>query len=103
MLPADCRQPVEVERQGATLNDGIVKMERQVSIRGETDIIAARQAAREMASALGFGPVDQSRITTAVSELARNVVRYATDGWGEVLIRQIPSSPRSWLGTKRGL
>jgi len=36
--------------------------------------------------------VDQSRIATAVSELARNVVRYATDGRGEMLLRVLPAT-----------
>lgn len=62
-------------------------------ISGEDDIVAARRQAREMARALGFGAVDQSRIATAVSELARNVTRYATDGRGEARIRTLPPSP----------
>jgi serine/threonine-protein kinase RsbT len=33
--------------------------------------------------------VDQSRIATAVSELTRNIVRYASGGRGEVVIREI--------------
>ena len=68
--------------------------ELRLAIRGEDDIVAARQRAREVARALGFGAVDQSRIATAVSELARNVVRYATDGAGEVVIAPVPASPR---------
>src|SRR5215203_1935669 len=63
-------------------------------IASEDGIVAARQLARDTARALGFGLVDQSRIATAVSELARNVVRYATDGRGEVLIRPLPSSEK---------
>ncbi len=58
----------------------------RVPIAGEDDIVAARQAAREAAKRLGFGVVNQSRIATAVSELARNVVRYATGGRGIVTI-----------------
>jgi serine/threonine-protein kinase RsbT len=61
----------------------------RVAVAGEGDIIAARQTARELAKALGFRAIDQSRITTAVSELARNVVRYATDGRGEVTLRPL--------------
>src|SRR4051812_7944777 len=63
-------------------------------IRDEADIINARQRAREVAKRLGFGAVDQSRIATAVSELARNVVRYAIDGRGEVTIRELPDDVR---------
>ena len=65
--------------------------ELQLPIAGEQDIVAARQAAREMAKRLGFGMVDQSRIATAVSELTRNIVRYATDGRGRVVIREVAS------------
>lgn len=61
----------------------------RVSVAAEEDIVAARQRARELARGLGFGLVDQSRIATAVSELTRNVVRYAIDGRGEVVIRRL--------------
>lgn len=64
----------------------------RLPILGEDDIVLSRQRAREVARQLGFGAVDQSRIATAVSELTRNVVRYATDGRGEVTIRAITSS-----------
>jgi serine/threonine-protein kinase RsbT len=60
-----------------------------IVIGGEDGIVTARQQARILARELGFGMVDQSRIATAVSELARNVVRYATDGQGEVVIREL--------------
>jgi serine/threonine-protein kinase RsbT len=66
-------------------------VELRVAIQGEDGIVAARQRAREVARELGFGIVDQSRIATAVSELARNVVRYATNGVGESVIRGIQS------------
>ena len=68
--------------------------EERLVIRDEADIISARQRAREVAKALGFGAVDQSRIATAVSELTRNVVRYATDGRGEMLLRTHVQSGR---------
>ena len=64
--------------------------EERLPITGEADIVRARQRARDRARALGFGAVDQSRIATAVSELARNVVRYATGGRGEAVIRTLP-------------
>jgi serine/threonine-protein kinase RsbT len=65
-----------------------------VPVTGEEGIVAARQQAREAAKELGFGLVDQSRIATAVSELARNVVRYATGSRGEVLIRMLAPSEK---------
>ena len=66
--------------------------EERLPITGEADIVRARQRARDRARALGFGAVDQSRIATAVSELARNVVRYATGGRGEAVIRTLPGT-----------
>jgi serine/threonine-protein kinase RsbT len=66
--------------------------EARMRILREDDIVLSRQHARDAARQLGFGAVDQSRIATAVSELARNVVRYATAGQGEVLIRETTSS-----------
>lgn len=70
----------------------------RLPIAGEIDIVAARQEARLVSKRLGFGLVDQSRIATAVSELTRNVVRYATNGRGEVVIRElVEPSARSGL------
>jgi serine/threonine-protein kinase RsbT len=71
-----------------------VDVEIALRIVGEDDIVAARRQARDMAKRLGFGAVDQSRIATAVSELARNVTRYATGGCGEARIRALPLSQR---------
>jgi signal transduction histidine kinase/ActR/RegA family two-component response regulator len=49
-------------------------------IASELDIVGARQRARQIAAMCGFGPQDQTRIATAVSELARNVYNYAGSG-----------------------
>ncbi|WP_047981049.1 anti-sigma regulatory factor [Ornithinibacillus contaminans] len=51
-----------------------------VTIYKEWDIVAARQMGREIAKNIGFGTVDQARITTAISELARNIYLYAGKG-----------------------
>jgi serine/threonine-protein kinase RsbT len=61
--------------------------ESYVKIRSEWDIVGARQLGRDMAKELGFGTVDQARITTAISEMARNIYLYA--GQGEIRIEQI--------------
>ena len=63
----------------------------RIDISSERDIVSARQLARSNAQVLGFGAVDQSRIATAVSELARNVVRYATEGKGWITVRTVDS------------
>ncbi|MCT2534965.1 anti-sigma regulatory factor [Aquibacillus koreensis] len=51
-----------------------------VKIQKEWDIVGARQLGRERAKAIGFGTVDQARIATAISELARNIYLYAKTG-----------------------
>ena len=58
-----------------------------VPIRSENDIVAARRMVREVAQGLGFGLTDVTRIVTATSELARNIVLYAGSGvmhWREL-------------------
>ncbi|MCF3944652.1 anti-sigma regulatory factor [Oceanobacillus alkalisoli] len=51
-----------------------------VNINKEWDIVGARQLGREMAKEIGFSTVDQARIATAISELARNIYLYAEQG-----------------------
>lgn len=58
-----------------------------VEIYTEWDIVAARQLGRNEAKKAGFGTVDQARITTAISELARNIYLYA--GKGEIEIKSL--------------
>jgi serine/threonine-protein kinase RsbT len=51
-----------------------------VPINCVADIVQARRRVRELGAALGFGYADQTRLATAVAELARNVVDYAGAG-----------------------
>ncbi|WP_245618233.1 sigma-70 family RNA polymerase sigma factor [Knoellia aerolata] len=51
-----------------------------VPIGADPDIVAARQAARELASRAGFTGTDLTMLATAVSEVARNIVRFASSG-----------------------
>ena len=53
-----------------------------VPVRVEEDVVLARQRMREIGAALGFDAQQQTRMATAVSEVARNAFRYA--GGGEV-------------------
>ena len=55
-------------------------------IKTEYDIVKVRQIVRQCAKNNGMGIVEQTRITTAVSELFRNMYNYA--GGGEVLIEK---------------
>src|SRR5689334_11223678 len=51
-----------------------------LAIEREEDVVIARQRARRLAQLLGHDTQDQSRIATAVSEIARNAVVYAGGG-----------------------
>lgn len=64
----------------------------RVEIRTTDDIITSRSAAKEMARELGFGIVDQTKIATAISELARNVIDYA--GAGTLSMRAIEANQK---------
>src|SRR5204862_4251144 len=54
-----------------------------VALRFEHDVVLVRQRARQISALLGFDNHDQVRIATAVSEIARNVFRYAKGGRAE--------------------
>jgi serine/threonine-protein kinase RsbT len=66
-----------------------------MEIRGSDDIVTVRQAVRKQSIGLGFGLVDQTKVVTASSELARNTLDYG--GGGTVHIELVEN------GTRRGL
>ncbi len=57
-----------------------------VGIYYEHDTVTARQRARQIARLLGFDAQDQTRIATAVSEIARNAFNYARSGRVEYML-----------------
>ncbi|MCM3664825.1 anti-sigma regulatory factor [Mesobacillus subterraneus] len=63
-----------------------------ININNEFDIVLARQKGREVSKELLFGGVDQARITTAISELARNIYLYA--GSGQITISILEDNGR---------
>jgi signal transduction histidine kinase/DNA-binding response OmpR family regulator len=60
-----------------------------VEIRLENDTVNARQRARQIARLVGFDPQDQTRIATAVSEIARNAFNYAGGGRIEFFVEGV--------------
>jgi serine/threonine-protein kinase RsbT len=72
-----------------------VVRDEQVSVRSEDEVVRVRQLAREWSVSLGFGLVDQTKIVTAASELARNTVIYG--GGGTVRFQALND------GARRGL
>ena len=66
----------------------------RMEIRREHDVVLVRQRARQIAAALKFDSQDQTRIATAISELARNAFQYAGGGMVDF---QIPKNPEAIL------
>lgn len=66
----------------------------EVVIQDENGIVDARTRARDLAAQLGFRSTDQYKIATAVSELSRNIFRYA--GRGKVRFGPV-TSPRAGI------
>jgi serine/threonine-protein kinase RsbT len=53
---------------------------RSIALETEHDIAVARGEVRSIAAWIGFRLIDQTRLATVASELARNVVKYARRG-----------------------
>jgi serine/threonine-protein kinase RsbT len=66
-----------------------------LEVRSSTDIVLIRQAVRNRTAELGFSLVDQTKMITAASELARNTLEYG--GGGTVTFETLQE------GTRRGL
>ncbi len=61
--------------------------ETRVVIRRDTDIVLACQKGRRLAAEQGLSDEDQVIIVIIISELARNIIRYATPG--EIILKSI--------------
>lgn len=59
----------------------------RVAIASDDDVVAARQAGRRLAEALGLTTTDLTLVATAISEVARNITAYA--GSGEIVVRRV--------------
>ncbi|HSK03138.1 MAG TPA: ATP-binding protein, partial [Kofleriaceae bacterium] len=51
-----------------------------IDVRGEDDVVRAHQTTRTIVAQLGFSTFEQTRIATAMSEIARNALIYAGGG-----------------------
>jgi serine/threonine-protein kinase RsbT len=72
-----------------------VSREQVVNILTSEDVVLARQSVREWAVQLGFSLVEQTKIVTAASELARNTVVYG--GGGTMTLQAIEDGSRTGL------
>jgi serine/threonine-protein kinase RsbT len=64
-----------------------------MEIRASDDVVLVRQAVRKKSIAVGLGLVDQTKVVTASSELARNTLDYG--GGGTVLLELVENGTRS--------
>ena len=66
----------------------------EIPVKAESDVVAARRRVREISSQLGFSLVDQTKVVTAASELARNTIIY---GGGGTMTLETLNGPRVGL------
>ncbi len=64
----------------------------ELPLRGQDDVVVVRQAVRARAIEVGLSLVDQTKVVTAASELARNTVVYG--GGGLARIETVIDTPR---------
>jgi serine/threonine-protein kinase RsbT len=67
----------------------------RVPIARDADVVVARQRGRRLAARAGFAATDQTVIATAISEIARNIVKFADRG--EVVISTVSQDGRRGL------
>jgi serine/threonine-protein kinase RsbT len=74
---------------------GPADAETEVPILSDGDIVMARRKGRMLAEQLKFSSTDQVLITTAISELARNILLYARGG--RILLARLNNSERQGI------
>jgi serine/threonine-protein kinase RsbT len=72
-----------------------VRKDESRPLRAEDDVVRARQAVRSWAVEMGFSLIDQTKLVTAASELARNTVVYG--GGGTLRMEALEDGPRNGL------
>jgi serine/threonine-protein kinase RsbT len=66
-----------------------------LSIRSDEDVVRLRQCVRELMTAAGFSLLEQTKMITAASELARNTLRYG--GGGEAQVQKLQTGARKGI------
>jgi serine/threonine-protein kinase RsbT len=75
------------------LSDSQEIMPSPVTIRSDLDIVVVRMAARDLSRRIGFNTIDQARIATVASELARNILMHASEGTMTLRVAQHSNCP----------
>ncbi len=68
-----------------------------LDIATEPDLLRVRTVLRQHAVAAGFGIVDQTKLVTAGSELARNILRYAAGSHADLRVEAVQNGDRTGL------
>jgi serine/threonine-protein kinase RsbT len=86
-----------------TFESGLLELHRQVRtgrvtlpLRSDEDVVGLRKQVRERAVAIALSLVDQTKLVTAASELARNTLKYG--GGGEVHLDSLSDGYRKGVG-----
>lgn len=66
-----------------------------VALRTQEDLVLARKAVREWATRLRLSTIDQTKVVTAASELARNTLKYG--GGGDMLMEEVQGPGKKGL------
>jgi RNA polymerase sigma factor (sigma-70 family) len=79
------------ERRGQPADEGVVR----VPVSRDADVVTARQQGREAAARAGFSASTQTLIATAISEISRNIVKFAERG--EVVVSLLSEDGRQGI------
>jgi serine/threonine-protein kinase RsbT len=67
----------------------------RISVEKDADVVQARQRGREVAVRLGFSPTEATLLATAISEMARNIVKFAVRG--QVVITEVTAETQQGI------
>lgn len=73
----------------------VVRRSEKVLVATQEQVVLARNIVKKVAASLGFALTDQTKLMTAASELARNMVVYA--GGGEMLLQELNDGFRNGI------
>jgi len=91
LLECDCCAQIGanlLDRRPTSSDDDEVR----VPVAKDADVVTARQRGRDIAAQVGFSATDLTLIATAISEIARNIVKFAERG--EILIQPVSDDGR---------
>ena len=77
-----------LDRRGTTpLHDEV-----RIPVERDADVVTARRRGRQLAEQLGFSPTDATLLATAISEMARNIVKFAVRG--DITVHEVSEEGR---------